>query len=152
MADILLGLYCGSKVMDGCFQDQTNLVWTEEAAYQLLVNHIVDLSNVGLRFALAQLSSDLSPNLKRAMNALRCMVNAFGNNAWTWVAAAYWAIVAAGLQHYADKYLGMIMEMVCTCTREADQAMGALESYGLGPSQEDLTTYFGTCSEAAADL
>jgi hypothetical protein len=51
----------------------------------------VNLASVGIMLAFTMASTYLTPNLRLALNSVRCMINSLGNNTWTLIAAAYFA-------------------------------------------------------------
>jgi hypothetical protein len=80
------------------------------------------------------------------------MVNAFGNNTWTLIAAAYFATRQFGFADMLTDYLDMGAEMVCTCTKEVDGLTSMLTQYGMYPTTAEVAEFFGACSEKAAAL
>ena len=110
------------------------------------------MATIGFKVLVAMAGNELSDNLKRALNALRCMVNALGNNTWTLIAAAYYAARQFSYEAMLVTYLDMAAEMVCTCSQDVDGLAGMLRQYGMYPSEENVAEFFGACSEAAAAL
>ena len=110
------------------------------------------MATIGIKLAAGLIGASLSDNLKRAINAGRCAVNALGNNAWNLLAAAWWGAKQFGLNEMINGYLDMGAEMICTCHKDVDGMMGMLAQYGMAPSEEDTAKFFGSCSEAAAAL
>ena len=79
---------CGTQVIDACNIEHD---WENEATYIALVNQIVDMGTLGVKLAVGLMAASLTDNLIKALNALRCMLLAFGNNTWTLLAAGYYA-------------------------------------------------------------
>jgi hypothetical protein len=138
---------CGTVIIREC--KDLALPWGEEWAFQALLGEVLDatggLMNVGLRYA-----GGLSPNLTRALNALRCALTNVGDNAWNLVAAVYWTLVGVGQQATADEYLTMGYEYICTCGKDAQALVESLA--GVDPSAEPSNSdpFAGACSEKAA--
>merc|ERR1712080_670696 len=65
--------------------------WDNDLSYIRLVELAVDMASLGFKIIAGMGSGGLSNNMKKAMNSLRCAVNAMGNNVWTLIASAYWA-------------------------------------------------------------
>merc|ERR1711939_210981 len=95
------------------------------------------------------MAAQLSENLIKALNSLRCMLLAFGNNTWTLLAAAYYAARAFEYGDLVAEYLTLGAEHVCTCSGDIDGLLLMLGQYGMMPSEEDLAL-LSSCSEAAS--
>ena len=147
-----MSFLCGSSVAEGCATEDRNIVWGSEASFKNIVEQVVDMATIGIKVAAGLIGASLTPNLKRAINAGRCAINALGNNAWTLIAAAWYAAKQFGLDGTVNGYLDMGAEMICTCHKDVDGLMAMLAQYGMAPSEEDTAKFFGSCSEAAARL
>ena len=97
-------------------------------------------------------SSQASDNLKKALNAVRCMVNALGNNTWTLVAAAFYAARSFGYDDMLVTYLNMGAELICTCAGDEVGLTMMLVEWNMYPSPQDMAEFFGACSENAMAL
>jgi hypothetical protein len=84
------------------------------------------MATIGIKLAAGLMGSALSDNLKKALNAGRCMITSLGNNAWTLLAAAWWAAHQFGMHEMVNEYLDMGAEMICTCKQDVDGMMGML--------------------------
>lgn len=135
---------CGSVVIQEC--KEVNLPWGEEWAFQSLLGELLEttgvLMNVGLKYA-----GDLSQNLTRAINALRCALVNIGDNAWNIVAAAWWTLVGVGQEAVAKEYLDQGYQWICTCQKDAESLIKAL---GADPNSSSSDPYANACSEKAA--
>jgi len=56
----------------------------------------------------------------KAINAGRCMINNFGTNTWTLIAAVYQLLIFFGLKDTINPYMDMGYEYVCTCVIDAN--------------------------------
>ena len=147
---------CGSSVAEGCAAADRNggqgIEWGSEASFKNIVEQAVDMATIGVKLAAGLIGASLSDNLKRAINAGRCAINALGNNAWNLLAAAWYAAKQFNMHEMVNGYLDMGAEMICTCHKDVDGLMGMLAQYGMAPSEEETARFFGSCSEAAAAL
>ena len=126
--------------------------WEDEFTYILMVNRAVDLAGLGFKVAVTMLGTSLSENLKKALNALRCMVNALGNNTWTLVAAAYYGAKFFGYDDMLVTYLNMGAELICTCSGDEAGLTNWLRGLNMYPAEHVVNEFFGACSEGAAAL
>jgi hypothetical protein len=97
------------------------------------------------------MATSLSENLLKAMNALRCMLLALGNNTWALLAAGYYAARQFNQGDLVATYLTLGAQTVCTCTGDVDGLLVMLSQYGMMPSEESLSL-LGSCSEEAAAI
>jgi len=88
----------------------------------------------------------VSPNIVRAVNALRCAIVNVGDNAWNLVAAVYWTLVGVGQEATAREYLDQGYEWICTCVQDGQKL---IEAMGVDTSNEN-SQYSNACSESAA--
>ena len=70
----------------------------------------------------------LTPNLLRAINAVRCMISNLGTNVWTLLASAYWAMKTFKLESLMVKYLNIAYDNLCTCKDDVDMFIKLLQS------------------------
>jgi hypothetical protein len=82
---------CGTTIAPECAADLRAIEWGTDGSFKNLVEGAVDMATIGIKLVAGLMGSQLSPNLKKAVNAGRCAVNALGNNAWNLLAAAWWA-------------------------------------------------------------
>ena len=68
-----------------------NITWGSDASFKNMIEKAVDMATIGFKVVAGFMGASLTPNLKKALNAARCMVNSLGNNAWNFLAAAWWA-------------------------------------------------------------
>lgn len=81
----------------------------------------------------------------RAVNAIRCMLNSFGTNTWSLLAAGYQIGVFLDMKEDLEGFLDMAYEYVCTCLVDAQ---GLQESMGQSPESIEA---FSTCSEGGSN-
>jgi len=81
----------------------------------------------------------------KAVNALRCMVNSFGANTWTLLAAFYEIGSFIGQKEMLDTYLNLGYGYVCTCLADA---VGIKSTMG---ASEESSAIFSSCSESGAN-
>ena len=139
---------CGTTIIDSC---NIEYDWEDENTYKLFVNQVVDTGTLGIKLAVGLMAAQLSENLLKAMNALRCMLLALGNNTWTLIAAGYYAARQFNQGDLVATYLTLGAQTVCTCTGDVDGLLVMLAQYGMMPSEENLAL-LGSCSEGAAAI
>lgn len=88
---------CGTKILEECKVDGANAIpWGEEWTFQTLMGNAVDTSMILIKLGITFAADQLTPNLLKGVNALRCMFQSLGDNTWNLVAAAYWGARGAG--------------------------------------------------------
>jgi len=122
-----------------------NIDWGQDYAWKNLVNEIISTSEFLIRFAIQYLASQISENMMRSINALRCMMNSFGGNTWTLLAGTYMFLVLCGIENDVKYYINQGYEYVCTCTYDATQ----LAKY-MGASEQS-SDVFSSCSETGSN-
>ena len=78
----------------------------------------------------------------KGINALRCAVVNGADNAWNFIASAWWAMYQFGLENYLEDGLDVAWPYICTCNEDMDfisQMMGA---------SGDGVAIFSSCSES----
>lgn len=73
------------------------------------------------------------------------MLNSFGTNTWTLLAAAYELASFAGMKDMLNGYLDMGYEYICTCVIDAN---GIKSTMGLSGESNQI---FASCSESGAN-
>lgn len=85
----------------------------------MLTSDLIDAAEMLLKYGIQYLAKDASDNMLRAINALRCMMTGFSDNAWNFLASAYWVVVTFGYKEEANKYVDELYQNVCTCQEDA---------------------------------
>lgn len=85
----------------------------------MLTSDLIDAAEMLLKYAIQYLAKDASDNMLRAINALRCMLTGFSDNAWNFLASAYWVVVIFGYGKEASEYIDQLYQNVCTCQEDA---------------------------------
>jgi transcriptional/translational regulatory protein YebC/TACO1 len=137
------GWQCGMGVIDEC--KDLNVQWGSDVSFRNLVDEIVSTAEFLIKYGVQLIADQLTDNLKRGINALRCMINNFGSNTWNLIAAAYHAADAFGMGEMLRGYLDMGYEYVCTCTIDA---AGLAEMMG---ASQGSSAIFSSCSESGAN-
>ena len=86
----------------------------------MLTSDLLDAAEMLLKYGVQYLYSDASENMLRAINALRCMLTAAGENLWNFLASAYWVLVTLGLRADIDPLLDVAYQHVCTCQEDVN--------------------------------
>merc|ERR1719230_1462490 len=138
---------CGQSISDACVGAEVTM---NENGWKRLVDEAVSSATFLVTISLEMGSSEMPYNVKAGLNALRCALLNMGGNAWTLLAAAYYAAKQFGLHTEITKQINSVYEHVCTCKAEVKkmedewkqaQAMGMT-----GNSQ------FISCSEAGSNV
>jgi hypothetical protein len=87
---------CGSEIIDKC--KNLGIPWGEDWSFQMLMNDLVDASQVLLKYGIQYVVSDMTENMVKGINALRCMLSSISDSGWNLIASAYWFIVTLGLE------------------------------------------------------
>lgn len=111
----------------------------------MLFSDLVDAAQTLIKFGVQYLASDASANILRGINALRCMLSSFAENAWNFLASAYWALAMADWHTEVHPWLDEAYMFVCTCQED----MKLLNLFlGAGEEAGDALTM---CSENASN-
>lgn len=85
----------------------------------MLLGDLIDAGQALLKYGIQYIGSELSDNILRSINALRCALANLGTNAWNLVAATYWLLVGFGLEDTVKQYLDEGYQHICTCQEDA---------------------------------
>jgi hypothetical protein len=133
---------CFSENIEAC--KDLGIPWGEDWTFQMMLGDLVDSAQALVKYAVQYVGSDFSPNLLKAVNALRCALTNLGTNAWNLIAALYWALVGIGQEETAVKYLDMGYEYICTCQEDARNVIKALGGVSDNTNMDEV---LGSCSE-----
>jgi hypothetical protein len=136
---------CGSQNIEEC--KDLGVPWGEDWTFQMLLGDLVDAAQGLVKYGVQYVGSELSDNLLRSVNALRCALTNLGTNAWNLIAAAYWTLVGVGQEETAKKYLDLGYEYICTCQEDAKNIIKSLGGDADGGRSEYMLS---SCSESGA--
>jgi hypothetical protein len=136
---------CGSVVIDSC--KDLGIPWGEDWTFEMLLGDLVDAAQSLVKYGVQYASAELSDNLLKAVNALRCALTNLGTNAWNIIAAAYWLLVGVGQEKVVKEYLDIGYEYICTCQEDAKSI---IESFGPAPDDGRAGYLLSSCSESGA--
>jgi len=114
----------------------------------MLLGDLVDSAQALVKYAVQYVGSELSNNLLKAINALRCALTNLGTNAWNLIAALYWALVGIGQEEVVRQYLDLGYEYICTCQEDARNLISSLG--GDEQAAGKVSYLLGSCSESGA--
>jgi len=135
---------CGSAVSTSCEGKSVGSArGFTDASFQKFVGGAVNVFTSGLNVFLATSTQAFSINMLKGINALRCAVVNAADNAWNFIAAAWWAAHQFGLENYVEDGLDEAWPYICTCNEDMD-----FISQMMGASSEGVAV-FSSCSEAA---
>ena len=135
---------CGSAISDTC-KDKSVAASTgfTNASFQKFVGGAVNVFTSGLNVFLSTSTQSMTINMLKGINALRCAVVNAADNAWNFIAAAWWAAHQFSMENYVEDGLDIAWPYVCTCNEDMD-----FISQMMGASGEGVAI-FSSCSEAA---
>ena len=87
------------------------------------------------------MAKDMTFNMKRGMNSLKCAVTGLGSNMWNLFGAIYYTALQFGYSKEVVKYVAQYYPYVCTCQKETEALS---ELFG---GDESTATIMGGCSE-----
>ena len=114
-----------------------------DASFKKFVGGAVNVFTSGLKIFLSTSTQGLTINMVKGVNALRCAVVNAGDNAWNFIAAAWWAAYQFGQEGLVEDGLDVAWPYICTCNEDMDYL-----SYVLGATGASVAV-FDSCSEAA---
>merc|ERR1711907_448075 len=136
-------MQCGSSVSTAC--EGTTVASSTgftDASFQKFVGGAVNVFTSGLNVFLATSTQAFSLNMMKGINALRCAVINAADNAWNFIAAAWWAAYQFDMEDLVEDGLDEAWPYICTCNEDMD-----FISQVLGASGEGVAV-FSSCSEA----
>jgi hypothetical protein len=86
----------------------------------MLMSDLVDAAQVLVKYGIQYLAGDLSENMLKGINALRCLLSSVQDSAWNFIASAYWLVVAFGAEDFINEKMDQAFELVCTCQEDAN--------------------------------
>ena len=138
-------MQCGQSVSEDC--EGTSVAADTgftEASFKKFVGGAVNVFTSGLNVFLATSTQAFSENMLLGINALRCAVVNAADNAWNFIAAAWWAAYQFDQQALVEEGLDIAWPYICTCNEDMDFFSQMLGATGEG------VAIFSTCSEAAS--
>merc|ERR1719331_279695 len=137
-------MQCGQSVSTACTgKSVAASTGFTDASFQKFVGGAVNVFTSGLNVFLATSTQAFSINMMKGINALRCAVVNAADNAWNFIAAAWWAAYQFDMEDLVEDGLDEAWPYICTCNEDMDflsQVMGA---------SGDGVKIFSSCSEAA---
>merc|ERR1711907_362715 len=138
-------MQCGSSVSTAC--EGTTVAGSTgftDASFQKFIGGAVNVFTSGLNIFLSTSTQAFSLNMVKGINALRCAVVNAGENAWNFIAAAWWAAYQFEQQQLVEDGLDAAWPFICTCNEDMDFISQMLGASGAG------VAVFAPCSEAAS--
>ena len=137
-------MQCGSSVSDTCAgKTVAGDSGFTEASFKKFVGGAVNVFTSGLNVFLATSTQAFSLNMLKGINALRCAVVNAADNAWNFIAAAWWAAHQFGQEGVVEEALNVGWPYICTCNEDMDFISQMMGATGEG------VAVFASCSEAA---
>jgi len=140
-----LDVKCGTVNIDSC--KELGIPWGEDWTFQMLLGDLIDTAQALVKYGVQYVGSELSDNLLKAVNALRCALTNLGTNAWNLIAALYWALVGIGQEEVVTQYLDLGYEYICTCQEDARLL---IESLGGADDGGRASSMLASCSESGS--
>ena len=116
------------------------------ATFKRFIGGAVNVFTSGLNVFLATSTQAFTLNMIKGINALRCAVVNAADNAWNFIAAAWWAAYQFGMENYVEEGLDTAWPYICTCNEDMDFISQMMGATGAGVAA------FSSCSESAAAI
>ena len=116
------------------------------ATFKRFIGGAVNVFTSGLNVFLATSTSGLTINMVKGINAARCAVVNAADNAWNFIAAAWWAAYQFDMQNYVEEGLDTAWPYICTCNEDMDFISRMLGATGA------QVAVFASCSESSASV
>ena len=135
---------CGQAVADSCVgKSVAGDKGFTDASFKKFVGGAVNVFTSGLNVFLSSSTQSFTINMIKGINALRCAVVNAADNAWNFIAAAWWAAYQFGQEGLVEQGLDTAWPYICTCNKDMDFVSQMLGASGAG------VAVFSSCSEAA---
>ena len=135
---------CGQSVTDSCVgKSVAGDKGFTDASFKKFVGGAVNVFTSGLNVFLSTSTQSFTINMIKGINALRCAVVNAADNAWNFIAAAWWAAFQFNQEGLVEEGLDIAWPYICTCNEDAN----ILATY-LG-GNEKTASIMSACSEAA---
>merc|ERR1719473_1230378 len=137
-------MQCGQSVSTSC--EGTSVAAETgftNASFKKFIGGAVNVFTSGSNIFLSTSTQAFSLNMMKGINALRCAVINAADNAWNFIAAAWWAAYQFDMQDLVEYGLDTAWPYICTCNEDMD-----FISQVMGASGEGVAV-FSSCSEAA---
>ena len=135
-----MDIKCGSEILEAC--EGATVPYTD-SGFQLFVGEAVAAATGLINIGFQMLASELTENMIRGLNAIRCAITSGGYSVWYFVASAWWALYFFEQQALLENLLDEGYPYICTCLEDVNTIAGFLGA------NEDSASSFGQCSEAA---
>ena len=120
---------CGQAVSSTCEgKSVAESTGFTNASFKKFVGGAVNVFTSGLNVFLSTSTQSMTLNMVKGINALRCAVVNAADNAWNFIAAAWWAAYQFDMQNLVEEGLDIAWPYICTCNEDMDfisQMMGA---------------------------
>lgn len=125
---------CGMAVDDKCVGLPVS--FTDDGA-KSITSDFHNIADFMLTAIIRGTAADLSSNLTKAINSLRCYFTNSANHAWNWFQAAHFLAKLKGMEDvFKQEFIQQIYPNLCTCKKEVNhfQAMAASSGQDQLPS------------------
>ena len=112
-----MDIQCGSAIIEKCVG--VTVPYTD-VGFQLFVGEAISAATGAINIGFQVLSSELSKNEIKGMNAARCAIVSGGNTVWYFIASAWWALKFVGQNVLVEDLLDQGYPHVCTCLKDVD--------------------------------
>ena len=135
---------CGQSVTDSCVgKSVAGDKGFTDASFKKFVGGAVNVFTSGLNVFLSTSTQSFTINMIKGINALRCAVVNAADNAWNFIAAAWWAAYQFNQEALVEEGLDIAWPYICTCNKDMDFVSQMMGATGAG------VAVFSSCSEAA---
>ena len=132
---------CGSDIIhEDCVGAVIPYGYTE-LGFKVMFGEIVSIGTFLLGVSIAAGGKDMTPNMNRALNSLRCAFVAGYVNSWMVLASIYFALRQFGMQQYVVDFVNNLYPRICTCKQDVKLMQ---KIFG---TTDDMTEIYSTCTE-----
>ena len=135
-----LSIQCGSTIISAC--EGVTVPYTD-AGFQLFVGEAVNVGTGMINISFQLMSSTLTTNMIKGLNAARCAIVSGGSSVWYFIASAWWFLYYFGQEKLVEDLLDQGYPYICTCMVDVNNFASLM-----GGTSE-TAALFSSCSEAA---
>ena len=111
---------CGSDIIDKACKNADGTMLTipygyTELGFKLMFGEIVTIGTFLLTVAISAGAKNMTPNMNRALNSLRCAFVAGYVNVWMVLASVYYALKAFNHEEHVIYFVDELYPRLCTC-------------------------------------
>ena len=138
-----MDIKCGKEVSTDC---EGLYVPYTDAGFQYFVDQAINVFMGGVNIFLQMGTQNMTVNMMKGVNALRCAVMSGAATGWYFIASAWWALYWVGQESLLEDALDFAYPMICTCNEDVDNLAAMMGG------NDSTAEAFGSCSEESSNL